>query len=243
MPFLFRIIRRDSVSMGHLRKYSWYAIGEIVLIFFGITLALAFDDWSEERRLRDLETASLQDIAENLRANIDLAASNMQFDSRNLNECRKAIVVVEERLAWQPENGTLFQRCRYWTSPYLQSAAYDSLKARGTDLLSNPRVKTGIVKLYEDVYANLVGDNDREQWEFHVSVFFPVWNRYIRTLPDGTAMPSNYDTLLASEEFLNVLYNRSDLLRRSIAEQEKTLANTQEVLVTIEDELASRISD
>ena len=67
MPFLFRGIRRDSVIMGRVRQYFWYAIGEVVLIFFGITLALAFDDWSQERQLHEQQVASLQDLAENLR--------------------------------------------------------------------------------------------------------------------------------------------------------------------------------
>lgn len=243
MPFLFRGIRRDSVTMGHVRQYFWYAIGEVVLIFFGITLALAFDDWSQDRQLRDQQIASLEDLAENLRANIESIVSNSQFDSENLKECRRAILHVEERLAWQPESGELFNHCRYWSSPYLQFAAYDSLKARGTDLIANRSVRTSIVTLYEETYADLVGDIDREQWGFQDGVFYPVWNRHIRTLPNGGAEPSNYDSLLASEEFINLLYNRSDFLRRSVAQQERTLESTQKVLATIEDELSHQGSN
>ena len=237
MPFLFRGIRRDSVAMGRVRQYFWYALGEVVLIFFGITLALAFDDWSQERQLREQQVASLEDLAENLRGNIASLTSNSQSDLKRLERCRQVILKVEERLLWRPEDGEGFNSCRYWTSPYLQSAAYDSLKARGTDLIANRLVRSSIVALYEETYANLVGDIDREQWGFQDGVFYPVWNRHIRTLPDGTAEPSSYDALLASEEFLNLLYNRSSFLSRSIAKQKRTLESTEQVLATIEDEL------
>ena len=237
MPFLFRGIRRDSVSLGRIRQYWWYAIGEVVLIFFGITLALAFDDWNQERRLRGQELASLEDIAENLRANVASLTTKLQSDSIHLENCRRAILLIEERSIWQPENGEVLNDCRFWSSPYLQFAAYDSLKARGTDLLSNRSVRTSIVSLYEETYAWHVGDMDREQWDFQSAVVLPVWNRYLRTTPDDITEPSNYDALLDSEEFLNVLYNRSDLLDRSMDFQEGSLEDTKEVLDALEAEL------
>ena len=243
MPFLFRGIRRDSVAMGRVRQYFWYAIGEVVLIFFGITLALAFDDWNQERQSREQQIASLQDLAENLRGNIESLTLNSQIDSESLKNCRRAILLIEERSAWQPDSGRILNSCRYWSSPYLQFAAYESLKARGTDLLDNRSVRASIVSLYEDKNENLVGDIDREQWGFQDGVFYPVWNRHIQTLPDGSAEPSNYDALLASEEFLNLLYNRSSFLSRSIAKQKQTLESTEHVVATIEDELMRRSSN
>ena len=243
MPFLFRGIRRDSVIMGRVRQYLWYAIGEVVLIFFGITLALAFDDWSQERQLHEQQVASLQDLAENLRGNIDSLTYNSQADLERLERCRQVILQVEGRMAWRPENGETFNSCRYWTSPYLQSAAYDSLKTRGTDLIANRSVRASIVELYEESYAVLVGDIDREQWGFQDGVFYPVWNRHIRTLPNGNAEPSNYRALLDSEEFLNLLYSRSDFLRRSVIRQEQTLEKTRKVLSVIQDELGHQGPD
>jgi hypothetical protein len=181
--------------------------------------------------------ASLEDIAENLSANIISLTANLQGDSTGIENCRRAILLVEERSVWQPESGELFDDCRYWSSPYLQFAAYDSLKARGTDLLSSRSVRTSIVRLYEETYAYHIGDMDREQWDFQSAVVLPLWNRYLRTTPDGNTEPSNYDALLASEEFLNVLYNRNRLLSASIDSQNVSLESTQEVLVAIEDEI------
>lgn len=240
MPFLFRAIRHDSMIAGRVRQYCWYAVGEVVLIFFGITLALAFEDWSQERQLRGQEFSALNDIAENLSANIDSLSVDLQTDSTRLEDCRRAILIVEERSAWQPESGELFESCRYWTSPYLQFAAYDSLKVRGTNLLSSQSLRISIVRLYEETYAIHIGDHDREQWDFQSAVVLPIWNRYLRETPDGNTEPSSYDALLASEEFLNLLNNRSSLLSKSIDKQKDSLEDTREVLAAVEDELARR---
>ena len=49
-------------------KVNWkYAIGEVILIFLGITLAIAFDNWNESRKDEKLK----QDYLLKLRSNLD----------------------------------------------------------------------------------------------------------------------------------------------------------------------------
>jgi hypothetical protein len=237
VPLLFRSIRRDSVIMRQARQYAWYAMGEVALIFVGITLALAFDDWSTERNLRRQELAAMQDISANLGANVDRISANIEGDSARLENCQKAISVVEERFPWRPEHGGFFEGCRYWTSPYFQAAAYESLKADGTDLVTNQALRADIVGLYEQTYAWQAGDIDREQWDFQAAVLLPVWNRYLRATREDSAEPSDYDALLDSGEFLNALYNRRDLLRRSLEAQNESLDATHRVIAAIQEEL------
>jgi len=237
MPLLFRKMRHDSVGVGHVREYLWYAVGEIVLIFVGITLALAFGDMQDQRRLRVEEISTLNDLARNLLANVQIIENNISIDEAYLQQCEHAIALVEAKSPWKPEYGTFFEGCRWWTSPYLGSAAYDSLKAKGTDLISDPELGSTIVGLYDEGYSRSVGDMDREQWDFQSTVVLPLWNRFFRTVQDRRVEPSDYDLLLDSSEFLNMLYNRSDLLGRSIDSQKQTLVRTKDSLAAIEAEL------
>jgi hypothetical protein len=237
MPTLFRKVRHDSVALGSVHAYLWYAVGEVALIFIGITLALAFGDMQEERRSRVEEISTLNDIARNLQANIKSIESTIDRDDQFLHQCQDAIDIVEARSLWQPEYGTVFEGCRWWTSPYHRSAAFDSLKTKGTDLVSDPEVRSTIVNLYEDVYARNVADMDREQWDFQSSVLLPLWNQFLRTSQEQFTETSNYDALLDSSEFLNMLYNRSELLSRSIETQKQSLASTKEALAAIQTEL------
>ena len=51
----FRKIRYKLLDEGHLGKYSYYAIGEILLVVIGILLALQINDWQIETNDRKLE--------------------------------------------------------------------------------------------------------------------------------------------------------------------------------------------
>ena len=46
----FRKIRYKLLDEGHLGKYSYYAMGEILLVVIGILIALQINNWNEERK-------------------------------------------------------------------------------------------------------------------------------------------------------------------------------------------------
>ena len=66
-----RRIRRSLIEEGHLRKYLVYAIGEILLVVLGILIALQVNNWNEARKESDLERQYLEELAENLSADIN----------------------------------------------------------------------------------------------------------------------------------------------------------------------------
>jgi len=61
-----RRIRQNMLSENKLSIYLVYAIGEVVLVVFGILIAFQIDNWNENRKLRDLENILLIDIRDNL---------------------------------------------------------------------------------------------------------------------------------------------------------------------------------
>ena len=48
----FRKIRQNLLSEGKTGKYLKYAIGEIVLVVFGILIALQINNWNERRKIQ-----------------------------------------------------------------------------------------------------------------------------------------------------------------------------------------------
>ncbi len=46
----FRKIRLNLLSTGKTVKYFQYAIGEIILVFIGILIALQINNWNQDRK-------------------------------------------------------------------------------------------------------------------------------------------------------------------------------------------------
>ena len=48
----FRIVRKSLIESNQMKKYIWYAIGEILLVVVGILIALQINNWNELRKER-----------------------------------------------------------------------------------------------------------------------------------------------------------------------------------------------
>lgn len=85
-----------------MRKYLWYALGEILLVMAGILLALQVNNWNEQRKADNIAGATLQKLQ---------------------TELQEAKTDIESSL----EVNRMFLR---WSDQYLNSESFiDSLKA------------------------------------------------------------------------------------------------------------------
>ena len=57
----FRKIRQNLLSEGKTGKYLKYAIGEIVLVVFGILIALQINTWNEDYKSKKKERKERQE--------------------------------------------------------------------------------------------------------------------------------------------------------------------------------------
>jgi hypothetical protein len=138
------------------------AVMEIGLIFAGITLALWFGNWNEEHQLRELEKVALKEIAADLKSDAVAFERNIESDAIIIEACQRSIESMTQRVPWSDAIAKDLHTCSYWSSPFLSEAAYESLKSRGTDLIADPDLRNAIVSLYENSYAYLVEDTDKD---------------------------------------------------------------------------------
>ncbi|WP_115460898.1 DUF6090 family protein [Winogradskyella aurantiaca] len=66
----FRKIRQNLLSEGKTGKYLKYAIGEIILVVFGILIALQINNWNESRIDRISEQAILKQLQSEFKSNL-----------------------------------------------------------------------------------------------------------------------------------------------------------------------------
>ncbi len=58
----FRQIRQKLLENGNIRKYIWYALGEIFLVVIGILIALQINNWNELRKQEQEAIKMLSDL-------------------------------------------------------------------------------------------------------------------------------------------------------------------------------------
>lgn len=83
---LFRKIRYDLAKDNQFLKYARYAIGEIVLVVFGILIALYINNWNEER----IQSKELDELMKSI-------SSAVQSDVKYLNLIRTGRENIGER--------------------------------------------------------------------------------------------------------------------------------------------------
>ncbi|HBZ38410.1 MAG TPA: hypothetical protein DEO59_08000, partial [Balneola sp.] len=59
----FRQIRQKLIKQENVRKYLWYALGEILLVMIGILLALQVNNWNENRKEKNYEHRMLTELS------------------------------------------------------------------------------------------------------------------------------------------------------------------------------------
>jgi hypothetical protein len=160
----------------------------------------------------------------------------MAADQSSVSDCQRIIDLMDDRRPWLDMHSPMMFNCRRWSSPFLQGAGYESLRLRGTELISDRRVRYSIIELYENTYAFLIGDIERAQWMFESAVWTPVYVRYMEHRNRDSVRPSDYDQLTESAEFRNAISRHMSLLEASIVFQEHALEETLETIGRIEPE-------
>ncbi len=147
-----RSIRQSLLAQGRVTRYLTYAIGEIVLVVVGILLALAINQWNNERNERALEVKILAEIRDNLdfdRFEINEDITLMDSIARS---CDTVLVVMagEDK----PTERFAYELTKLRVTPHFDPnmSGYELLVSKGVELVTNDSLRKAISGLYESRY-------------------------------------------------------------------------------------------
>lgn len=149
----FRQIRQKLLSENKLRKYLLYAVGEIVLVVIGILIALAVNNWNQEKKEQRLGDDIL------VRLKYDLVKDTINFRNdiiRNtaLREDLKELLVelydgIDNMEEVKKMSETWDQMLDQAFSP--NDNTYQSMLSSGTlGFIQNQDLKDQIIDLYRE---------------------------------------------------------------------------------------------
>jgi len=78
---LFRDTRQSLIMEKNLKRYLLYALGEILLVVVGISLAFQLDNWNEDRVKRNTEISYYNNIRDQILDDKNLINSQMEFNN------------------------------------------------------------------------------------------------------------------------------------------------------------------
>lgn len=133
-----------------------YAIGEIILIFIGITVAIWFNNWNEARKLKKVEINTLIELKKAFQQDHADIKDNIKGYASRAELYESIIYHLENKI---PFNDTLQQELQYMrgiTTFLPTMGPYETLKSRGLELISNNELRLKISKIYEYQYTRIV---------------------------------------------------------------------------------------
>ena len=228
----FRNIRQKLLSKnppvgqpGKLSKYLMYATGEIVLVMIGILLALQVNNWNEGRKERRHEIKILVALKNGFLKDIEEIESNLV----NYKIAVKASDLVLQHLqSNEPYHDSLSVHLAQTIGMDAfipQKAAYQTLKSRGVDLISNDNLRSQILYVHDFLYDFLI-ENHQGLYlkpEYLIQAYTKRFEQAIpitdqnKSLYRNTLVPNDYRLLRKDNEFLSLLRSNRNQKKESIS--------------------------
>ena len=92
---LFRKTRQTLIDEKKLKRYILYAIGEILLVMIGISLAFQLNNWNDNRIRNNNEKTYYKNIKDQIAGDRNLIQKQIHFNDRYLEEFDYANEIIE----------------------------------------------------------------------------------------------------------------------------------------------------
>jgi hypothetical protein len=218
--------------------FNWkYAIGEVILIVVGITIALAANSWYEGQRERSDEIRLLQQMHQTLTEDLE----ELERRSVTMHQAAQDIAALLNHLEadrpYSDEFGGFIRSLIRFRGVRIRMAPFEALKARGLDLLSNDTLRMKLISFYEDDFARLEFST-ANNLVFVQDLIEPYVMANFRQVASRDWVPNDYDQLKSDGYLVNLCRRRLFGLQDFVLPYfDETTESIREILVAIEQEL------
>lgn len=231
-----------SRSAGILEVISWrQAIAEVSLIFVGISLALAADGWNDRRQDREDENELLVEIATSLRNDLRNIETDLAYVEEKDTHLERLENHVQDGRPYDDDLARSFSYVRTWQTSRLNIAAFEALKSRGLDVVSDRALRISLIDFYDGTRV-LIEDRDRiDRFEVQNYVEPYFQKNFVINSSSFDSVPIDYKAVISDQRFLNLLALRKQVHHSLTAPAYRNLmAETVALISQIENHLDRR---
>ncbi|MEJ2585904.1 MAG: DUF6090 family protein [Robiginitalea sp.] len=241
----FRQLRQRLIAQNNVRRYLLYAVGEIFLVVIGILIAIGINNWQETQKLREYEVDILTEIRTGLINTREEVLRAIEEDKRWRACNYKILEYLDQKKPYEPDLDQCFG-CYYWSSTVqLTTSAYDELKVRGLELISNHKLRRELTDMFDSKFDVLKSEVEVWDSELLNSTIYPLHTRLFRkyypesweVFQDEFAKPVDYKGLYTNEHYKNLLAEIISLRNYSIVINQSLAQDLQHLIESIEKEL------
>lgn len=214
------------------------ALGEILLIFIGVTIAIWFDNWNNDRINTKREVEILKELDGDLDFLIDRLKLKIHDDSLALASGQ---IIYNDLISNSKDYNDSLDRhyaCFYvFSVPGIKKTAFETMKSVGIDIITNDTIRTAIIDLY-DRHLNLIRwSMEWETTEFNNKIN-PLLDRHVRLIEFmRRAKPVDYKALKNDKEVINSINNYIFQKRFRIEITKERIIGIKKLQVDIKSEI------
>lgn len=140
---------------------------EVFSIFIGITSAFWLDNWNKNRLQKREEIKILQELKNGLKSTLSDMKSNVQGHQTSINASFQLMKFINGELESTDSVRHYYQLATidYTFTP--NTGAYETLKSRGVQLITNDSIRLSIISLHDFTFKAMVRlEEEEEAFEF-----------------------------------------------------------------------------
>lgn len=145
------------IKDGNVKKYLLYAIGEILLVMIGISLAFQVSNWDDNRIKKNAEIRFYENIRDQIADDKELIQSQIDYNNRYMTQFKYANEIIESNDRSKIDTlGFIIRNLTQYSDFDKQGNIYETMVNSGQiKLLQNHEIVKGIRELEERyIYIN-----------------------------------------------------------------------------------------
>lgn len=245
---VFRTIRRKLVGSGKFKTYLIYALGEILLITIGISIAWKINNLNDIRKNRIVEVKIYESLYDELRTNLNvLDSAIVRYNSSALSLKNTLHFVGIDSSKLTQETKDLIVEVKFKNTNLRNDALTSINNTNKFEFLENQSLK-GLIAEYPNE-INIFNNQELKVGNIVINKLKPVIEKHISLadmLPKDekeyaqikkVIQQSNYSSLLESREYQNSVIDRLLQTEIQLSYAKSLRAKTEKLAIKLKKEL------
>ena len=230
---LFKTLRQDFIKQGNVKRYLLYAVGEILLVMIGISLAFQVSNWDDNRIKKNAEIRFYENIKEQILDDKELIAGQRHYNNHYMVQFKYANEIIETNDRSKLDTlGIIVRNLTNYSDFDKEGNIYETMVNSGQiKLLQNHEIVNGIREL-EELY-NYMNRMENIHYDAMMQHLVVALNPVIAFATNEIKKPDAVFTY----EFQNLVVMLMQIMEEKDEVYTNTLYEIERVLKLIDEEL------